>query len=162
MFDNIGVKIKSVSKWVGVIGIILSALIGLVLMGIGAYQGDWYPHVFEVLIWVGTVIALIGWNVVAMSNKRVGTGLVAAGAVIAFIASAASFSRFDNGFILVCIGASVMIFGSLLCWIWSLFTYGFGELVENSKILSNLMGDKNAIEKNDGQLQSESSATSAR
>ena len=43
-----------------------------------------------------------------------------------------------RGDMMVVIGLAVMIVGSLLSWVGSLVTYGFGELVQNSCIQTEL------------------------
>lgn len=82
LFQNVGSKIMSVSSFFCWFGIILSIILGIVLLGIGA-------------------------------SSR-------------------------NGGMLIFIGILVAIIGSVLSWLGSLITYGFGELVNNSKIQTEL------------------------
>lgn len=51
---------------------------------------------------------------------------------------------------LVAIGFVVMIVGALLSWIGSFFTYGFGELIENSAVTAELLAKADA-ERNNAQ-----------
>lgn len=51
---------------------------------------------------------------------------------------------------LVAIGFVVMIVGVLLSWIGSFFTYGFGELIENSAVTAELLAKADA-ERNNAQ-----------
>lgn len=44
-------------------------------------------------------------------------------------------------------GFVIMIVGSLLSWIGSFFTFGFGELIENTTVIAELMAKADA-EKN--------------
>lgn len=82
MFDNIGNKIKGVSKFFCWLGIICSVLLGITL-------------------------------VVAGNNM-------------------------PNGGVTVTIGIVVMIVGSFMSWVGSLITYGFGEMVQNSCVQTEI------------------------
>lgn len=45
-------------------------------------------------------------------------------------------------------GILIMIFGSLLSWIGSFATYGYGELIENTALIAKRMAKANAKRKN--------------
>jgi len=53
----------------------------------------------------------------------------------------------DNNGAMVGIGFAVLIVGSLLSWVGAFFAYGFGELVENTTVIAELMAKADA-EKN--------------
>lgn len=48
----------------------------------------------------------------------------------------------------VAIGIAVLIVGSLLSWIGSFFAYGFGELIENTTIIAELIAKADAKKDN--------------
>lgn len=48
----------------------------------------------------------------------------------------------------VAIGVAVLIVGPLLSWIGSFFAYGFGELIENTTIIAELMAKADAKKDN--------------
>lgn len=49
---------------------------------------------------------------------------------------------------LIGVGFAVMFGGSLLSWVGSFFTYGFGELIENSAITAELLVKADAEKNN--------------
>ena len=91
MFKNIGGKIKGLAKVICIVGIAISVIAGIVMIGFGSssYNGD----------------TMIG------------------------------------------VGFAVMLVGSLVSWIGSLFAYGFGELIENTTVIAELAAKADA-EKN--------------
>ena len=91
MFKNIGGKIKGLAEAICYVGIAISVIAGIVMIGFGSssYNGD----------------TMIG------------------------------------------VGFAVMLVGSLVSWIGSLFAYGFGELIENTTVIAELAAKADA-EKN--------------
>lgn len=91
MFKNIGGKIKDLAQFICYLGIAISVIAGIVMIGLG-------------------------------------------------------FSSY-NGDTMVGVGFAVMLVGSLVSWIGSLFAYGFGELIENTTVIAELAAKADA-EKN--------------
>lgn len=45
-------------------------------------------------------------------------------------------------------GFAILIVGSLVSWVGSFFTYGFGELIENTTVIAELMAKADAEKTN--------------
>lgn len=54
----------------------------------------------------------------------------------------------SNGGAMIGMGFAVLIVGSILSWISSLFAYGFGELIENTTVIAELMAKADAEKNN--------------
>ena len=91
MFKNIGGKIKGLAKVICYVGIAISVIAGIVMIGFGSFS--------------------------------------------------------YNGDTMIGVGFAVMLVGSLVSWIGSLFAYGFGELIENTTVIAELAAKADA-EKN--------------
>lgn len=61
---------------------------------------------------------------------------------IGMIVAARNGAMFGMGF-------AIMVFGSLFSWIGSFFVYGFGELIENTTVIAELMAKADAEKNNE-------------
>lgn len=79
----------------------------------------------------------------ATAISVIGIGVSVICGIIMIIAGGATG---DSG-VTIGMGFAVMIIGSLLSWVGSFFAYGFGELIENTTVIAELMAKADA-EKN--------------
>ena len=80
----------------------------------------------KILCWVGIVLSVI-----------TGVAILASGNT-AYVTINGEYTTVSN----VPTGISIIVVGCLLSWIGSFFTYGFGQLIENSDIIRNEMQRK--------------------
>ena len=80
----------------------------------------------------------------ATAISVIGIGVSVICGIIMIIAGGATG---DTG-AMIGMGFAILIVGSLLSWVGSFFAYGFGELIENTTVIAELMAKADAEKNN--------------
>ena len=83
----------------------------------------------------------IGGKIKTVAKVICWLGIIAS-VIMGIIMIKQATGRYYNNDEMVIAGIATIIGGSLLSWIGSFFTYGFGQLIENSESIKNYLARK--------------------